>query len=101
MSTATLETTARAQRIKARVLSANQFDSQLIGQWEQLEQRALEANPFLSPHFVLPAVRHLTPQRDVLFLVLESEGEFSSELVGLGAFERTRGTMVAHVPATF
>ena len=98
MLTATTEITALQPRIKVRALSVSEIDSQLIDQWEQLEDRAVEPNPFLSPHFVLPAIQHLTPKMEVVLLVFESVREFSSELVGLGIFERSRGTMVAPFP---
>jgi CelD/BcsL family acetyltransferase involved in cellulose biosynthesis len=55
--------------------------------WVRLESRAVDANAFLSPHFVRPALRHLEPDLDPVVLTASAP---DGEMVGLGVF-RDRG----------
>lgn len=61
--------------------------------WGRLEQRAVEANACLSPHFVLPALRHLHPApKDVRVLLVErTPRDGARELVAVGVFHRSLG----------
>jgi CelD/BcsL family acetyltransferase involved in cellulose biosynthesis len=54
----------------------------VVAEWADLESRALEPNAYLSPFFVLPALRHLDPDLRPLLLAVRSGGA----LVGLGVF---------------
>jgi CelD/BcsL family acetyltransferase involved in cellulose biosynthesis len=84
-----------------RTLSPGDVDEQLVGQWRDLEARALEDNVYLSPDFVLPAMRHLEPQGEPL-LIAAFEGERATRLVGLGLFRAVRGDRrfpLAHLAA--
>lgn len=51
--------------------------------WAALEQDSVEGNAFMSPHFVLPALRHLTPDARLLAMMAYR----GDTLVGLGLFE--------------
>ncbi len=57
--------------------------AEFVAEWSALEREALEGNAFLSPNFVLPALRWLTPRRTVLAL----SARLGGRLVGLGVFE--------------
>jgi len=60
-----------------------------VKQWTELESRALEANAYLSPHFVLPAAQHLDPNVPIFALAIERQGgdnSGQSQLAGIGIF---------------
>lgn len=76
----------RNSEFKLRVLDIADVDSPLILAWNELEQRAVEPNPFLSPNFVLPALVHLENKRKVIFLFVEKLSMGSNTLVGVGLF---------------
>lgn len=75
-----------ATRFSARVVAASDCDPIDIAAWAALEARAAEPNAYLSPYFVLPAARHLTPDRAPLVLFVERTTAHSRELVGVGIF---------------
>ena len=54
--------------------------------WSDLEARALEANAYLSPHFVLPALRHLEPTAPIVIVLVERGHQRAGELMGVGVF---------------
>lgn len=54
-----------------------------VAEWESLEGAAVEGNAFLSPRFVLPALRWLTPKARPLALTVRR----GATLVGFGLFE--------------
>jgi hypothetical protein len=62
------------------------MDSRTIDAWADLEQRSLEANAYLSPHFVLPSVHCLDSGISPLFMLIERVHGGSHELAGFGAF---------------
>jgi CelD/BcsL family acetyltransferase involved in cellulose biosynthesis len=62
-----------------------QASDAVISAWLDLESRAAEGNMFLSPHFMLPAVRLLTRQRVLLLNIFHRDGPHD-RLIGLGAF---------------
>lgn len=63
-----------------------------IRAWVALESVAIEPNAYLSPHFVLPALRHLEPQAKVKIFLIERQVAGSSQLVGVGVFRVVPGT---------
>ncbi|MEM9412406.1 MAG: GNAT family N-acetyltransferase [Planctomycetota bacterium] len=67
------------------------LSSRLIEQWQELEDRALQANAFMSPNFVLPAAQYLTPQKKLNCLFIFESLQSSSRLIGLGIFEKVAG----------
>jgi CelD/BcsL family acetyltransferase involved in cellulose biosynthesis len=93
MASITVEKSAiEVPRMVVRAVSARDLTGSSIDQWERLENNALEANAFLSPHFVLPALTHLTPQAEPMFLLVETECAEGSRLVGLAVVEHSPGT---------
>jgi len=75
-----------AQTLSARALAPKDLDARTIESWAALEQRAADCNPFLSPHFVRPALAYLTPASDMRLVLVETDGP-EPRLVALGVFE--------------
>lgn len=70
---------------RVRTVTSREIDAVTISAWAELEQRALEANAYLSPHFVLPEIRHVDSKPDPIIVLVE-KGE--TELVGVGIFQQ-------------
>ncbi len=79
----------RAPALAVRYVAASGVEADDIAAWSALEARAAEPNAYLSPHFVLPATRHLTPNRATLVFFIERFAPGARELVGVGVFDRT------------
>jgi len=76
--------------VQVEALRYGEITPQLVEQWADLEQRSTESNAYLSPHFILAALRHLPPQGDPLFLPVWWRKDTTALLVGMGVFvERT------------
>ncbi|CAN5390085.1 hypothetical protein BH09PSE5_BH09PSE5_30950 [soil metagenome] len=60
--------------------------------WAALESRAIEPNAFLSPHFIIPSVRHLTPEQVPNVLIVERQAAAAREVVGIGVFVEVGAT---------
>lgn len=76
-----------------RVVSPSSLDDETIDSWLSLEMRALEPNAFLSPSFVIAALKHLTPKAEVQIITIWlDEAERPAELVGVGVFELRSGS---------
>lgn len=69
---------ARVRRLSPAELTAAQIQS-----WIALEAQALQPNAYLSPHFVLPALRHLEHPRGTEILLVERPGPSSLEAIGV------------------
>ncbi len=61
-------------------------DEHFVDAWVDLEGRAVEGNAFLSPHFVLPALRFLDPRKRPLVLAVYRNDGACDHLIGLGVF---------------
>ena len=81
-----------------RVVAARQVSAADIENWAALEARALEPNAYLSPYFVLPATRYLTPKSETLVLFIERSSPMSCELVGVGVFDKSSPSLHFPVP---
>lgn len=66
--------------------------------WIRLEARAAEPNVYLSPHFVLPALRHLDPELRPVLLLVERSGAGRAELLALGVFTSVSGSRLCPLP---
>lgn len=73
--------------VRVRFKAIADLDERTIEAWADLEQRALQPNAYLSPSFVLPAVRYLKPRIQPVVCLLEKEAPGVRELVGLGVFD--------------
>ncbi len=75
-----------SQNLCVQMVHAQDLDQARIDAWHALESRALEGNPFLSPSFVLPAMRYLTPHLSTVLLFV-SRRDRPHELIAMAAFE--------------
>lgn len=78
---------AGKQHYTTRVLKPSEMNADLVSAWQGLEARAIVPNAFLSPHFVLPALRHLESSGDVFGVFVEKTSAGLSELIGVALFE--------------
>jgi hypothetical protein len=65
--------------------------------WAALESRALEPNAFLSPHFIVPALRYLDPHLRVVGLCVERDDP-AGEMLALGVFRPVPASSTCPVP---
>jgi len=98
MSRAVLSPIKRSARFSTRVVAADHICNEDVAAWAALESHAIEPNAFLSPYFVIPAARHLTPNQPPLVFFVErmAAGEVGCELVGVGVFTESAATK--HTP---
>lgn len=67
------------------------LEKDFLVRWQDLENRSLEGNPFISPHFVLPCLRHLPESAGSDPIALAIEEACNGPLLGLGIFESCGG----------
>lgn len=82
--------------LQVRLLRYSELNPAIVACWELLGERALEPNPFLSPCFIIPTLRHLCSETDVrntVFVFVEQPNSTSIDLVGAGVFVRSRGEL--------
>jgi CelD/BcsL family acetyltransferase involved in cellulose biosynthesis len=75
-----------------RALSPHALVARDLAAWAELEQRAIEPNAYASPHFVIPALRHLDPHVRATVYFVERVTGTGRELVGAGVFQPTAAT---------
>ncbi len=76
-------------QIKVSVVSPQDISSKTISAWIELEERAVEANAFLSPLFILPAIKYLDADKNILIFLIEKTNAGTSELLGVGVFQES------------
>ena len=89
-----LSTPSRLTECHLRVRTIADVDEWFCQAWRDLEKDSLSGNPFCSPEYVLPAVRHLSEVARPYFLTVESRGE----MLWLGVFESVAGSRRLPVP---
>jgi len=82
--------------IRIRRVDPTKLDSATLEEWERLEGHAFESNVYLSPHFVLPAIRHLDPADPPFMLLAERAGQSRNALCGVALFRECGPTL--HFP---
>lgn len=75
-----------SSKYNLRILSPSEVDESHIAAWSALEARAIEENAFLSPYFVLPAIRYLEEDKNPLILFVEKTAAGIPNLVGVAIF---------------
>lgn len=83
---------------RLRVVDMNEINENLISAWADLESRAVEANCFLSPYFVLPALKYLEARCKVLILLVEKISPGNNLLVGVGVFKVSKPSKYFPLP---
>jgi CelD/BcsL family acetyltransferase involved in cellulose biosynthesis len=66
------------------VFSAREIEHAFIQKWQDLASHAVQANVYLTPDFVIPALTHLQPSDSVDVVSVERVARSGNELVGLG-----------------
>ncbi|MEO8155955.1 MAG: GNAT family N-acetyltransferase [Rhizobacter sp.] len=77
---------------RVRAVNLNELTARDRQAWLDLESRAAEPNAYLSPHFVLPAARYLSPTEQPLLLLTERMAAGQRDLVGAAVLQRSRGS---------
>lgn len=87
----------------ARALPHDAVTTEDVARWAALEAHALEPNAYASPHFVLPALRHLDPGSATQIVFIEQDaaaGTAAPQPVAVFALRRQRGNKVLPLPHT-
>lgn len=87
-----------APTFHVRSLAPGELTDRDVAAWAALEARAVEANAYASPHFVLPALRHLDPGLRAQVMLVERVAGANRELVGAGVFQRVGATRSFPMP---
>jgi hypothetical protein len=80
-------TSARVGQLRARELDPLTLGPRELAAWAQLAERARPANAYLTPSFVLPALRHLSPGAAPRLVVIDRDTGGLSDWVGLALLE--------------
>jgi CelD/BcsL family acetyltransferase involved in cellulose biosynthesis len=86
------------QKFEVITLRQHQLNDSLIQQWSDLEQRSVDGNAYLSPYFILPSIKYLTPNTEIIFVFVTYVTGNTSTLTGVGVFEYWRGTKRLPLP---
>jgi hypothetical protein len=79
-------------------LDATELTPRDIAAWHELEDRALEANAYHSPFFVLPALRHLDAALQAQVILIERVSPASTELLGVAVVRQRVRSPLTHLP---
>lgn len=97
-SPSTLSCNSSAENFRVRTLNLEDLNHEIIRLWVELEGRAIESNAYLSPYFILPALKHLTPDTRPIIIIIENNEGGNRKLTGVGVFEFTYGTKKMPLP---
>jgi Acetyltransferase (GNAT) domain len=92
---------APAGSFRARSVTPGALSATDVRRWAALEARSVEPNAYLSPHFVLPALKHLPEYAHMLITLVErspADPAGPGELVAAGVFQPTRASRLLPVP---
>jgi hypothetical protein len=81
-----------------KVLEYNELNDQHIKRWAELEERSIEQNAYLSPYFMLPALKHFPPRGKPIIMFIETGAGNTGDLLGVGVFECSPRTIQLPVP---
>lgn len=77
-------------QFSVKLLEPQELTDRDISAWKNLESRAIEANAFLSPNFVIPAIRHLESNSKICILTIDKNSAGSSDLIGVFVFKLSK-----------
>jgi CelD/BcsL family acetyltransferase involved in cellulose biosynthesis len=83
---------------RVRTCAPADLDRTSLATWADLEGRALEPNAYVSPHFVLPALRFLDPRAKAVVALVERAASGGTTVVGAAVFVPVVGTRQLPVP---
>jgi CelD/BcsL family acetyltransferase involved in cellulose biosynthesis len=83
---------------QVRRLPPGDLTTRDLAAWADLESRAAEPNAYLSPHFVLPALRHLDRGAHTSVYLIDRVAAGGRETVGAGVLCRERGSRFLPLP---
>lgn len=66
------------------VESLSDLTDELIAQWRALEDNSLEGNIYASADFIIPALRHLTPEKKPLIIFIQAD----NKLIFVSVFQK-------------
>jgi len=86
------------KELRIRELTPAQLSTRDIQNWLRLESRAIEANIYLSPHFIIPALRYLDPGNFARLIIVECIGSDKIEMLGLAVMVMSPGNSLVPLP---
>lgn len=96
---ADLSTSAsKASQYNVKVNRLQDLSEMDLSRWVNLETSALEPNAFLSPHFILPAVRYLEKTSSIFLLTVHKNSGGTSNLVGIFPFKVSKFSRYLPLP---
>lgn len=81
---------SKPANITLNLLRPTELEARTLSDWADLEARASVPNAFLSPYFVLPALRHLDSQENVFGAFIERHSGGTSTLIGVALFRHKK-----------
>jgi len=84
--------------LTTKVLESHELTDQHFKRWFELEERSIEQNAYLSPYFILPALKYFPPRGKPIFVFIEGGTNNGTELMGVGVFERSPRTSQLPIP---
>jgi len=91
-------TSGSGSLVRARTVSAADISARDVQAWSALEADALEPNAYMSPHFVLPALRHLDPTLRASIVLISRTGVGAEQLAAVAVVCRAAATRLLPVP---
>lgn len=67
--------------------SVTELSESVIARWRALEECAFENNVYMSPDFIIPAVKYLTPAADIVIVTVEEFNGGQPCMIALGVFD--------------
>jgi len=84
--------------LAAKVLEYHELTDRHIRRWCELEGRSIEENAYLSPYFILPALKYFPSRGKPMIVFVETGPNDAGDLLGVGVFERSPRTAQLPVP---
>ena len=84
--------------LTAKVLECHELTDQHIKRWCELEERSIDENAYLSPYFILPALKYFPPRGKPMIVFVETGAGNTGDLLGVGVFECSPRTIQLPVP---
>jgi Acetyltransferase (GNAT) domain len=83
---------------RARWLHPQDIGLEELRSWLALEAQAVTANAYMSPHFVLPALRHLDPSGNAHIVLVDGGGTAGGQVIAAAAVRPMAATSQLPLP---